>query len=120
MIMLSLFFLFPLLINICTSKICNVLDWGAVGDGINDDTLAIQRAMDACTSTESEEAIILFPSSYIFYTYPIRLNKNNLHLWIDNNSTIFASPDWNTTDNGSMMHQPEDTLTSYKMELQKI
>eukprot|EP01084_Bolivina_argentea_P298337 514093_1 len=81
------------LFEIINAKLCNVLDFGAVGDGVTDDTSAIQKALDNCTSND-EESIILLPSSYIFYSYPIRLNKNNLHLWIETNSTLYISPNF--------------------------
>ena len=79
------------------SKLCNVLDFGAKGDGITDDTSAIQKALDTCSSSQTEESIILLPSSYTFYSYPIRFNKNNINLWIDTNSTLYISPIYNNS-----------------------
>lgn len=89
----SLIFIITFLITTTKTKICDVLHFGAKGDGVTDDTSSIQKALDSCTS-DSEESIIYLPSSYTFLSYPIRFNKNNLHLWIDKNSTLFISKDF--------------------------
>ena len=71
--------------NFVLSKDCNVLDFGAVGDGKTLDTTAIQTAMDNCS-------LIVFPSGYNFLTFPFEITNSNTHLII--NSTITAPMDY--------------------------
>jgi len=40
---------------------CNVMDFGATGDGVTDDTAAIQAAIDGCTASGTESGTIYFP-----------------------------------------------------------
>eukprot|EP01083_Nonionella_stella_P025004 68857_1 len=75
-------------------KPCNVLQYGAIGDGITDDTKAIQSAINNCNT-------ILFPSSYNFLSYPFIITNNNTELVI--NSIVTASSSnysWPRDSNG--------------------
>jgi len=51
-------------------SVLNVVDFGAKGDGVNDDTAAIQAAVDAATVGTSS-AIVYFPPSVISQYYKI-------------------------------------------------
>ncbi len=59
-------------ITLTFCKTCNVLDYGAKGDGRNLDTEAIQTAINSCNSA-NELNTILFPSSYNFLTFPFKV-----------------------------------------------
>ena len=98
--------------------ICNIVeDFGAIGDGIHNDTLSIQTAINKCGSTmknSTNPAIIQFPSSYNFMSYPLLL-ADNIHLWIQYNSSLSAIPNINnwpicvypfnsTINNGGIYH----------------
>eukprot|EP01084_Bolivina_argentea_P022741 42280_1 len=77
----------------CDARICNVLDYGAVGDGVTNDTKAIQTAINFCNSSNNEMNTILFPPNYTFLSYPFSFTRNNTKLFISSNTTISAAPD---------------------------
>lgn len=66
-------------------KVFNVVDYGAVGDGITSNTKAIQKAIDACTPGGK----VLVPVG-IFKTGAIWL-KSNMTLEIGKGATLLAS-----------------------------
>jgi pectinesterase len=53
---------------------CNVLDYGAVGDGAHNDTSAIQSAMNDCAS-HPEGGIVIFPPGHVFLSYALVANN---------------------------------------------
>jgi polygalacturonase len=60
------------------NKIFNIIDFGAVSDGITNNSEAIKKAIDSCSNVGGGKVII--PSG-IFLTGPIHLKNNvNLHL----------------------------------------
>ena len=65
---------------------CDVLDYGAIGDGVGDDTLAIQSAIsdEACSS-------ILLPKEKTFVSGSLFL-KSNVELVVD--GELLGSPDY--------------------------
>ncbi|MGD8969052.1 MAG: glycosyl hydrolase family 28-related protein [Anaerolineae bacterium] len=61
-----------------TCEVFNVRDFGAVGDGLADDTGAIQEAIDAAPG---DGAIICFPKGIYRTTAPVRVrNRGNIKL----------------------------------------
>ena len=69
----------PVMCNVC----CNVMDYGAVGDGETDDTQAFQKTFDDCSSTEG--GLITIPSGYFLISSQITLTKNAPALSISGN-----------------------------------
>ena len=76
-----------LLLSICllgacqpqATKVYNILDYGATGDGTTDDAPALQRAIDACS--EAGGGTVLVPAGHTFLCSPFRLASYvNLHL----------------------------------------
>ncbi|SDU27760.1 Glycosyl hydrolases family 28 [Verrucomicrobium sp. GAS474] len=67
----------------------NVRDFGAVGDGVTKETLAIQKALDACAEAGGGE--VLFPEG-TYLTGSIEL-KSHVHLVLDAKAVLQGSGD---------------------------
>eukprot|EP01120_Amphizonella_sp_Union-15-10_P002589 TRINITY_DN12900_c0_g1_i1.p1 TRINITY_DN12900_c0_g1~~TRINITY_DN12900_c0_g1_i1.p1 ORF type:complete len:421 (+),score=58.62 TRINITY_DN12900_c0_g1_i1:55-1263(+) len=83
---LSIFLLFLSLSHIkqVTSS-CNVLDFGAKGDGLTDDTKALQKALDTCINN-----VVQFPPGK-YLTLPLILHGNSLVFELQPGATILGS-----------------------------
>ena len=68
----------------------NILTFGAKGDGVTDDAVAIQKAIDRC-STEGG-GVVLFPRNHVFLSGPVEL-KSNVELHLEATATLKANPD---------------------------
>ena len=69
----------------------NVLDFGAVGDGVTKDTAAISKAIAAVAVAGS--GAILFPGGRRFLTAPFNMTSH-CTLFIDANATLLGSTDF--------------------------
>ncbi len=67
----------------------NIKDYGAIGDGKNDDAIAIQKTIDACNAAGGGRVIV--PSGYVFLSGPFDL-KSNIEFYIEANATVKANP----------------------------
>jgi polygalacturonase len=89
-----LFFCVSLLPATSGLPVCNVLDFGAVGDNHTEDTLAIQTAVISCS-------LVVFPAPGKYLIRAVNLDAHdNLALQIEAGATIVAwsDPDtYNTT-----------------------
>ncbi|WP_209403383.1 glycoside hydrolase family 28 protein [Pseudozobellia sp. WGM2] len=89
--MTKYFLFFALLISIqCATKETknithNVYDYGATGDGVTNDQIAIQKAIDACKGTGGK---VIFPEGS-FLTGQLMLG-NNMTLQLDSTATILG------------------------------
>ena len=90
---MSLFLLCMLLPSLAHS-LCNVFDYGAVGDGITDDTAAVRGALSACSAPNSS---VVLPatrgdgSPSVFLSAPLNLTAVNLTFLVE--GTLLASCD---------------------------
>ncbi len=88
----ELFVLLYICCNVVHIKmaIYDITDYGAKGDGKNDDAVAIQRAIDRCG--EAGGGQVLVPPGRVFLCGPFRL-KSNIELYIGHGATIKAKSD---------------------------
>jgi polygalacturonase len=71
-------------------KIFDVTNYGAVGDGLKDNSIAIQNAIDDCSKCGG--GTVYFPGNNIFMSGPFDL-KTNVNLMVEAGSCILANPD---------------------------
>jgi polygalacturonase len=71
------------------AKTCDVKAFGAKGDGVTKDTVAIQKAVDACAGNEKNVVMV---SGGTFLSGPISL-KTGTTLEIAKGTTLLGSPD---------------------------
>jgi polygalacturonase len=87
-----------------TGPTCNVLDYGAVGDGAHDDTANLQAAINACTGAAG--GAIVFPAGKIFLTFGLNVPASSgVALIIDGTlrfSNDTASPRWPSPAKGCL------------------
>ncbi len=70
----------------CETVLLDVRSFGAVGDGVHNDTSSIQAAVSACPDGGT-----VYIAEGTYYTTPVFL-KSHVSLWIDENAEILASP----------------------------
>ena len=68
----------------------NILDFGAVAEEENDNSLAFQAAINRCA--ENGGGYVIVPSNMKFMTGPFSL-KSNVTLHVETNAVILANPD---------------------------
>jgi polygalacturonase len=71
-------------------KVCDVKKYGAKGDGTTKDTVAVQKAIDDCTSGKGGGTVEV--SAGTFVIAPILL-KSNMTLHLAKDATLLGSPD---------------------------
>lgn len=76
--------------------VINVTETGAVGDGVTDDTIAIQAAIDLAAGTTDQRTIVLIPNNFICVVSPQEMDWNlgqapdrqGVCLWVKDRITI--------------------------------
>jgi polygalacturonase len=89
--------------------LCNVLDFGAVGDNKTEDTAAVKAAISACPGST-----VLIPEGHVFLLRPIEL-PSNLELRVE--GTIVAWPNHTTWPNSTTKRCP---TTPYQTPLENV
>lgn len=67
-----------------------VTEFGAVGDGVTDNTSALQATIDKCSADSGGR--VIFPSGGKFLSGPLEM-KSYVNLYLEPNSVLFANPD---------------------------
>lgn len=70
-------------------QLFNILNYGAVGDGVTDDAVSIQKTINECEKTGGT---VIVPSGYTFYSSSI-IAKANVELHIESGATLKATGD---------------------------
>lgn len=60
------------------SHVFNVREYGAVGDGVADDTVAIQEAIDACQAANG--GVVFLPDGFYKTSAPLRITQHHVTL----------------------------------------
>lgn len=69
--------------------VVNVKDYGAVGNGVNDDTAAIQAAINAAASGSGGGGVVFVPSGSYIISSPLNMSTNNMRLQGSQESTLY-------------------------------
>ena len=68
----------------------DILTFGAKGDGVTDDAVAIQKAIDRCSAEGG--GVVLVPRNHVFLSGPVEL-KSHVELHLEATATLKANPD---------------------------
>lgn len=71
-------------------SVYNVKDFGAKGDGVTDDAIAIQNTINKCSREGGGR--VLFPRGGVFVAGPLEL-KSNIELYLEPTAVLRANPD---------------------------
>ncbi len=84
----------------------NITEYGAVNDGITLNTVAVQKAIDACTANGGGKVMVNGGGSYMIGTIYM---KSNVTLHVDNGTVLLGSPNFDdyTTDTHKIMYKRE-------------
>jgi hypothetical protein len=72
------------------NNVFNIKNYGAIGDGKNDDAVAIQKAIDACNKNGGGR--VLLPAGHTFLASPFDL-KSFVEFYVEAGSKLLANPD---------------------------
>ena len=82
-------FLAWMAVAVSAQNIYDILSFGAKGDGVTDDAVAIQKAIDRCSAEGG--GVVLLPRNHVFLSGPVEL-KSNVELHLEATATLKANP----------------------------
>jgi polygalacturonase len=103
--------------NALGARVCNVLDYGAVGDNVTEDTSAVAAAIAACAGSgggTGDGGIALLPANRTYLLRPVQLPSHSV-LQIDGD--ISAWPDLDTWPNSTLR---QCATTPYETPLPEV
>ncbi len=77
-------------VNKNTGRVFNIVDFGAVADGVTDNAPAIKKAVEACSQAGGGKVIV--PGDGVFLTGPFNL-VSKMELNLQGGATLLANPD---------------------------
>ena len=101
--------------SMITGEVINVLDYGAKGDGVTDDTAAIQAAITK--AGEGTGNTVFIPAGTYICSAPIDMAK---YVTLQGAGQIASTLKWNTTGIGIRMISPINTSTGVFISLRDI
>jgi polygalacturonase len=84
-------------------KVCDIKRYGAKGDAKSKDTVAVQKAIDACSSAKGGGTVEVPDGTYVIG--PILL-KSNTMLHLEKSTTLLGSPDRTDYPMGTFARHP--------------
>lgn len=81
-----------------TAAVYDVRDFGARGDGHSVDTVAVQKAIDACAAANG--GVVRF-SAGTYLSKPLSLHGNNLTVQLESNAVLQGTPEFADYDDGA-------------------
>ena len=82
-------FLAWMAVAVSAQNIYDILTFGAKGDGVTDDAVAIQKAIDRCSAEGG--GVVLLPRNHVFLSGPVEL-KSNVEFHLESTATLKANP----------------------------
>ena len=82
-------FLAWMAVAVSAQNLYDILTFGAKGDGVTDDAVAIQKAIDRCSAEGG--GVVLLPRNHVFLSGPVEL-KSNVELHLEATATLKANP----------------------------
>jgi polygalacturonase len=93
----------PAVSAMAAGKVCDVKKYGAKGDGTTKDTVAVQKAIDACTEGKGGGTVEVPAGTFVIA--PILL-KSNMTLHLAKDATLLGSPDMADFPKGLFARHP--------------
>src|SRR5690606_13579452 len=87
-------------------KVCDISDYGAIGDGITDNTKAIQLAINDCITNNSliQNEVLLSQS---------KINNNNNTIYLSGALFLGSNINFHFEDNVTLLASPIKNSTAY-------